>query len=92
MRIIFIPPEDSFEYQIQGIKCFMFRSFRWISGVLGFKMIILKLNKLNFKNGFSKLKKKIAFFVIPCLNFWRKYQLIWLSLDKRGVARNFKDA
>ena len=47
MRIIFIPPEDSFEYQIQGIKCFMFRSFRWISGVLGFKMIILKLNKLN---------------------------------------------
>ena len=58
MRIIFIPPEDSFEYQIQGIKCFMFRSFRWISGVLGFKMIFLKLNKLNSKNGFSKLKKQ----------------------------------
>ena len=30
MRIIFIPPEDSFEYQIQWIKCFMFRSF-WMN-------------------------------------------------------------
>ena len=69
------PPEDSFEYQIQGIKCFMFRSFRWISGVLGFKMIILKLNKLNFKNGFSKLKKKNSILCYSVFKFLEKISI-----------------